>query len=792
MASEDVELRLSLKERQQVARGLQDTTKDLEQVADAGHDVAAAGDKAAASLEKASDPKWGRRFGVVAKGAKSVVGVVGRGLARATKTGAVALGALTVATAAAGYGAIQLAGDARETASAFDTVFDKSAGKVQKRLDRLTEKFGVYNPVLQDSARQFGVFGKAAGIAEKQLPKFATSLTKAGLDLASFYNVSNEEALAAIQSGLSGEAEPLRRFGIFLSDATMKAEAATMGLGDELTESQKVMVRQRLIMKGLGDANKDLARTSNGLSNQQKAAGDRVKTFLTMAGGPLATAATGAFRGFNKVAQAGIGELQKRIPGLESGAESLSDKFERWGTLLADRVPGAVDKGIAKWNQLRDKWGELRTKWEEFKASGDGDSLASIGSNLSSLTPLVTGLSDNMPTLTDALTVFDTITGFLADNIDLLAKALPFLAAGWVLVKTAQFAANIAAAASPAFKILDYIATKNLTKALKDLARTQGVAGKATGIASGVTVAQTGATVGATGAQKGLNAAMKANPLGVVLTAVTLLVGGFLLLYDNSETVRTAVDGLWKNILKPFGRFLKGTLLGAVKIIAKMFLTMGAWGIRAFSGLLSGAFAAFDGILTAADKGLGWVPGLGDKISNAKQKFTEFGDSTITKLDEVATGLEDAKTEIDALGKKKATPEINYKVTTTGTIPPGAHEPGASQPHRKYLPDDLPPRATGGPVTRGRTYRVGERGEELFTPSSTGRITPAHTTARLLQREPLRVESASDIAASLDADASVTVGPSYPGGPITIQVVLDGKVLGETVLDSFETKAARR
>jgi hypothetical protein len=80
-------------------------------------------------------------------------------------------------------------------------------------------------------------------------------------DASSFYNVPLDVALEKIRSGLSGEAEPLRAFGVFLSDAAMKAKAAQMGLAGlngELTEGQKITVRAALIQEQLGTANGDL------------------------------------------------------------------------------------------------------------------------------------------------------------------------------------------------------------------------------------------------------------------------------------------------------------------------------------------------------------------------------------------------------------------------------------------------------------------------------------------------------------------------------------------------------
>lgn len=51
-------------------------------------------------------------------------------------------------------------------------------------------------------------------------------------------------------------------------------------------------------------------------------------------------------------------------------------------------------------------------------------------------------------------------------------------------------------------------------------------------------------------AQKGLNAAMKANPIGLIITAITLLVGALVWLYQNNETARNIMQAAWQGIKK--------------------------------------------------------------------------------------------------------------------------------------------------------------------------------------------------------------------------------------------------
>lgn len=757
MANEEVGIRLTLQGRREATAGLEDAKDDVQAVGDAAEQSGKQAD--------AATSRWRRYRGVLGGVGRGVVGVtrgIGRGLVGATKAGVVGVVALTAAAVGLSKKTISLAGDARETASAFGTVFGPAARGVQKDLDRLTKRFGLYNPELQDSARQFGVFAKAAKIPRKNLAGFSTDLVRAGLDLSSFYNVDPGEAFAALQSGLSGEAEPLRRFGIFLSDATMKAEAASMGLTDELTEQQKVLVRQRIIMKSLGDAQGDLARTAGGLANQQRGATGRVKTFLTMLGGPLSTAATGAFRGFNLVADKGVKMLRRQLPGLEKDARGVSRTFTRWGRQAAKNLPKTLRRigDGAKWAKTQAR--SLAGAWKRMRAGETGDQMGTLSTNVAALGPAVASARQELPGIADALSVANVVTGFLADHVDTLAKMMPLLAAGFVLYKVAQVGANVAAAASVPLKILDIIATRQLSKEMKSLVAAQ--AGVATGgsVATGVIGAQAGATTGATVAQRGLNTAMRANPIGLVLTAAMLLVGGFVLLYKKSDTFRGMIDGLWNGVLKPFGEWIGGVLVGYLKLVAKAWLMMGRFGIKAFRWLLKAAFSAFDGILSAAEKGLGWVPGLGKKIRTARTAFNEFGDSTINKLDRLDAKLKATQDRIDGVARDRS---ATITVTTIQHTSTTSNMDFVGGPRRH--------RARGGGVRAFEPYIVGEHRPELFVPSVPGMIVP-------------RIPDLSDLS-----DIDMSIGPIGPSGPRVVQLVLpDGRIIMETVLDEFHDAEA--
>lgn len=180
-----------------------------------------------------------------------------------------ALGALT----AAAIPAVNAASDLNETVSKTGVIFGAAAKDVLAFGETTARTMGISKTAALDAASTFGVFGKAAGLTGTQLATFSTDFTALAADLASFNNTTPEDAIQALGAALRGESEPIRRYGVLLSDAVLKQEALNLGIYDgsgALTAQQKVLAAQAAIYKQTGDAQGDFARTSDGLANQQR------------------------------------------------------------------------------------------------------------------------------------------------------------------------------------------------------------------------------------------------------------------------------------------------------------------------------------------------------------------------------------------------------------------------------------------------------------------------------------------------------------------------------------------
>lgn len=165
------------------------------------------------------------------------------------------------------------ASDLNESLSKVQTVFGSSAGDIDAWSKTAATGMGMTRGAALEAAGTFGNFLQAMGATTPAAADMSKKMVQLATDLGSFNNADPTEVLLALRSGLSGESEPLRKFGVALSEAAVSAKAVQLGLsatGKELTEQQKIQARYAIIMDQTKTAQGDFARTSDGLANQTK------------------------------------------------------------------------------------------------------------------------------------------------------------------------------------------------------------------------------------------------------------------------------------------------------------------------------------------------------------------------------------------------------------------------------------------------------------------------------------------------------------------------------------------
>lgn len=221
----------------------------------------------------------------------------------------------------------------------------------------------------------------------------STQLGKLAADASSFYNVPLPEALQAIQSGLVGEAEPMRRFGVLLNAQAVDAEAARLGLekvGKEYTEGAKAQARASLIMSGMKDATGDLERTQGSLANRIKELKGRAANFAADLG-------------------------TKLLPVVLTGM----DLFERWSGIISARVAPII----------KEVGGGIRAFFAAFRDGGNDVTSSGLAGALEKIGIVARNVFDWMKA--NVLPVLTAVGEFIRAN---LAPILAGLAAAFGLL----------------------------------------------------------------------------------------------------------------------------------------------------------------------------------------------------------------------------------------------------------------------------------------------------------------------------------------------------------------------
>jgi hypothetical protein len=173
-----------------------------------GKDVSAS--KVLDGLGKQSE-KTGKKFGELGTAFKAVAAGIG------------------VAAVAIGVQAVKSASDLNETMSKSSVVFGENAAAVDKWASTAANAMGQSKQQALEAAATFGNLFVSMDMSKKSAASMSTNLVGLAGDLASFNNVDPTIALEALRSGMVGETEPLRKFGVNLSAVAVQAEAVAKG-----------------------------------------------------------------------------------------------------------------------------------------------------------------------------------------------------------------------------------------------------------------------------------------------------------------------------------------------------------------------------------------------------------------------------------------------------------------------------------------------------------------------------------------------------------------------------------
>jgi len=417
-----------------------------------------------------------------------------------------------------GKDVIMAASDMNESLSKVGVVFGESSDQVVAWSKNSAQALGISSQKALEAAGTYGNLFQAFGLGQGQAQEMSTSLVQLAADMASFNNTSIDDAILALRSGLSGETEPLKRFGVALNDVRLKEQAMSMGLIKTATGplpiAAKAQAAYALILNDTKLAQGDYERTADGAANTMK---------------------------------------------------SLAAEFQNAKVAIGNALLPA------------------------FKA------LLTV---LKLIVPVLTGIGKFFTENADALKMYAIIVGTL----------------------TAAFYGYRAALVAVRVSQQLFVVVQTLMK--------------------GATLASIASTNGLAASMLALNAAMRANPIGLIITALTVLGAAFVFAWKKSETFRGIVIKGVQIILNWWAFLLDG-----VGKLAGLFSKMPGMGWA--KGIADGAKKAADSIKSTSKN-------LSDLKNSVKSGYGEgaftYGSGTGTGT---GTGTDKPKGGLDSKAKSK-------------------------------------------------------------------------------------------------------------------------------------------
>ena len=169
--------------------------------------------------------------------------------------------------------AIQSASSLNEEISKSQTIFGRSSDEIRKWAKGAAESMGLSEVAALEASGTIGNMFTAMGMTGEEAADMSKSMVQLASDLGSFNNTSTDDAIQAIGAALRGESEPIRRYGVLLDDATLKAEAFSQGMYDgtgTLKPATRALAAYSVILKQTTAAQGDFVKTSDGLANSKK------------------------------------------------------------------------------------------------------------------------------------------------------------------------------------------------------------------------------------------------------------------------------------------------------------------------------------------------------------------------------------------------------------------------------------------------------------------------------------------------------------------------------------------
>jgi hypothetical protein len=244
-----------------------------------------------------------------------------------------------------GKSCVELGSDLAEVQNVVDVTFSSMSDKVDEFAKSAINAYGLSETMAKQYTGTFGAMAKAFGFTEQQAYDMGTTLTGLAGDVASFYNITQDEAYTKLKSVFTGETESLKDLGVVMTQTALDAYAMANGFGkttSAMSEAEKVALRYQFVQSQLSAAQGDFARTSDSWANQVRILKLQFDSLKAIIGQGLINVLSPVIKVINTI----IGKLAtlasafKAFTDLITGNKNSSSNISSIGSAAADAGSG--------------------------------------------------------------------------------------------------------------------------------------------------------------------------------------------------------------------------------------------------------------------------------------------------------------------------------------------------------------------------------------------------------------------------------------------------------------------
>ncbi len=319
----------------------------------------------------------------------------------------------------------ELGSDLEEVQNVVDVTFTTMSDKIDEFARNAAKSAGLSETMAKRYVGTFGAMSKSFGFTEDAAYQMSTALTQLAGDVASFYNITQDEAYTKLKSVFTGETETLKDLGVVMTENALNSYAMAKGIGksvSKMTEQQKVALRYQFVLEKLSGATGDFVRTQDSWANQTRILKLQIESLKATIGQGLINAFTPLLKMLNTL----LAKLKTVANAFKSFTESFFGKSSSAGT-------GSGYKDYA------DSAGELAGSLENVTDSAEDAEKALEGylSPLDEINKYTTGKDDN------PLSDLEDIDFGNMDNLNLGVTIMPEVDESGISDKFRQLAEKI-------------------------------------------------------------------------------------------------------------------------------------------------------------------------------------------------------------------------------------------------------------------------------------------------------------------------------------------------------------